>query len=96
VTDELFVRCDCGSIEHQFVLTRDTQVHEPNLLHRSVYLRVHLQTWEGFWRRLWAGLRYAFGHRSRYGHWDEVILGPEQAVQMWRLLEAYLKEQEDE
>ena len=95
MTDELFVHCSCGSIEHQLVLTRDTEQDEPEVLYRFVYLHVHLLA-KGFWRRLWVGLRYAMGYHSRYGHWDEVILGPEQATQMWRLLEAYLKEQESE
>jgi len=92
MTNELFVRCDCGSIEHQFVLTRDTKEDEPEPRLRFVYMTIHLQDWDVFWKRLWSALRYTFGHRSRYGHWDSVILGPEQAANMYAVLDAYLQE----
>lgn len=66
--------CSCGSCEHQAILSYWHDEDYP-----EVYLSIHLITWEGFWRRLWTGLRYAFGYKSKYGHFDEMVITPEEA-----------------
>jgi hypothetical protein len=58
--------CGCGSPEHQIIVHHDKE-------DRIVYLHIHL-TSRPFWYRFKAGLKYIFGHTSRYGHWDELIL----------------------
>jgi len=62
--------CDCSSVEHQVVITHDS---EENM----VYLHIHLQSYDSFWKRLVRGIKYIFGYKSRYGDWDEIILNPE-------------------
>lgn len=83
---ELFVQCDCHSIEHQFLLSYWPDEEDPPML----YLRVHLASWEGFFRRLWAGLRYAFGYKSRYGHWDEALVNAKKASEIYGFLGGFL------
>lgn len=63
------ILCECKSAEHQVILMGFTD--EP-----EVYLQIHLNTTRNFWQRLWHGLRYVAGYKSRYGNWDELVLGP--------------------
>lgn len=67
---ELFV-CDCNSREHQIIIEHDP---EDNLM----YCHIHLVNFS-FFSRLKSGLKYIFGYKCRYGHWDEFIWKPEDA-----------------
>jgi hypothetical protein len=58
--------CQCGSFEHQLILWYD----EDN---DQIYSYVRLITHRGFFKRLWYGLKYAFGHKSKYGNFDEFV-----------------------
>ena len=66
---EIFV-CSCNSLEHQMLFWYE---EEYNLF----YTEVHLVTHRNFFNRLWRGLKYAFGHRSRFGEWDEFLFDTE-------------------
>ena len=66
---EIFI-CDCHSLEHIFCFWHDTDDNE-------VYLQTHLTNYDGFFKRLWIGIKYAFGYKSRYGHFDCTIVRPE-------------------
>ena len=46
------------------------------------YIHPHLTHYEGFWKRLWFGLKYAFGYKSRFGAFDEFIFKPEDLEQL--------------
>jgi hypothetical protein len=37
---------------------------------------IHLCNRQNFFKRLWAGLKYAFGFKSKFGAWDEFIMAP--------------------
>jgi hypothetical protein len=65
--EELTARCECHSPDHTVFFDYDGEGGE-------LYLTVHLTTHRGFWKRLWYGIKYAFGYQCRYGAWDEVIL----------------------
>lgn len=76
--NEILLLCDCSSCEHQLIVRFDNDSKE-------VYAQVHLFTYKSFWKRLWAGLKYAFGHKSTYGEFDEVILREEDADSVMRI-----------
>lgn len=59
--------CECGSLEHQLGFWYDK---EDDLLY--VYPKLH--TYNGFFKRLWIGIKYAFGYKSRFGEFDEILL----------------------
>ena len=60
--------CDCHSLEHQVSFWYDEE-------EKSLYIEPHLITHRNFFKRLLVGLKYAFGYKSRFGEFDEVILG---------------------
>ena len=75
---ETFI-CNCHSLEHQYHFWWD---EEANLL----YAEPHLITHRNFFKRLWVGIKYAFGYKSKYGEFDEMIFKPKDADQLRRFL----------
>lgn len=59
---------DCHSPEHQIILNTFPEDEEDN----SVYLQIHLVELP-FWKRLIRGVRYIFGYKCKYGHFDEML-----------------------
>jgi hypothetical protein len=78
--DRTILICECHSLEHQVAFWLDGD-------DGMIYIESHLTTHRNFWQRLWYGIRYAFGYRSRYGAWDEVLLGPESQVKLKQMLD---------
>jgi len=62
--------CKCNSLEHQVTFWYDEE-------YKELYNQIHLTTYRNFFKRLWCGLKYAFGYRSRYGAWDSTMFKPE-------------------
>jgi hypothetical protein len=77
--------CACHSLEHQIAFYYDSE-------EKLLYLYPHLVTHRGFFSRLCYGLKYAFGYKSRFGAWDEIII--DQADQQ-KLIE-YIKDSKKE
>ena len=77
--NEILLLCDCSSAEHQLIVRWDKDDKE-------VDVNVHLANMDGFWKRLWHGLKYAFGYKSRYGAFDEIILRKEDADKLQKVV----------
>lgn len=59
--------CSCSSAEHQMIIHRDDTDYE-------AFCEIYLCNYDSFWKRLWYGLKYAFGYKCKYGAFDEIIL----------------------
>jgi hypothetical protein len=79
--EKLTIYCDCESPEHQFTIVKDPEDKE-------VWLQVHLINHDGFFKRLWRGLKYAFGYTSKYGDWDNTIITPEDQLKIIEFLKS--------
>ena len=73
---EIFI-CQCCSLEHQLIFYKDEY---------EVFCYPHLITYRGFWKRLWHGLKYAFGHKSRFGAFDQFIFEPDDLIKLKQFL----------
>lgn len=73
------VLCDCGSAEHQLIIHHDLE-------DKLVFVHFHLNK-RPFWRRVILGIKYIFGYRSRYGHFDEIVLNSTHAEQFQNLVD---------
>ena len=62
--NELFI-CQCHNTEHQLIFS-----YFPDS--DNVFVSVHLIP-NGFLKRIWSAIKYIFGYRSRYGHFDEFV-----------------------
>lgn len=82
-TQELFV-CMCSSAEHQMIVRYD---HED-----WPFVNIHIHLTKGsFWSRLTHGIKYIFGHQSRYGAFDEVCLEEPEVSRLIELLQKWQK-----
>ena len=77
--------CECHSLEHQVIFWFD---EEDNKL----YCEPHLVTHRNFLKRLWVGIKYAFGYKCRFGDWDETIFKDEDLKKLYKFLEKNHKE----
>lgn len=84
--NEMLMVCKCSSLEHQVIVRWDNDDNE-------VYMEVHLANYDSFWKRLWHGLKYAFGYKCRYGAFDEVILRKEDASNLQKVVD-HLKDKQ--
>ena len=72
--------CECNSYEHQAIFWFDKDENE-------YYITIHLVIYDNFFKRLWKGLKYAFGYTSKFGEWDEFLFKSNDI----KLLKEYLK-----
>lgn len=73
-----YTSCDCASPEHTIRWSRDEDGY--------VAQEVHLVHYKSLWGRLVTAVRYVFGYRSRYGHWDCVMLNEQQQEKLANFL----------
>lgn len=67
----LFV-CRCYSIEHSFVVSADDE---------DAFIEVHLAS-KPLWSRVKNAIRYVLGLKSKWGDFEEILLSPEQALDL--------------
>lgn len=74
--DIKYLECACHSPDHtmRFHIEDD-----------MIYLTVHL-TQDGLFGRLKKGIAYILGYTSRYGHFDEFIIGQEERAKLLEIL----------
>jgi len=85
----LFI-CDCGDIEHQMIILND-----PTEKEKEIYVEIHLSDSKKFFQRLWIGIKYIFGKKSKYGNWDEIILNEENMIKLKNIIEGELNKQNE-
>ena len=59
--------CACHSLEHQVAISYDEELN-------LVFLNIHLIDHKSFLKRFISGVKYIFGYKSRFGHWDEFLI----------------------
>jgi hypothetical protein len=100
VTSETHLRteyfeCSCHSADHTVRIMLDPgDIDEKNPKHSwppEVYIEVQLGDYPNFFRRAWRGLKYVFGYKSKYGHWDTTILKHEDIPRLRNVLDQYDK-----
>ena len=76
---ELLV-CKCHDVNHQIVIEWFEEDGEFEV-YAEVLLKPH-----GFWKRLWTGIRYICGHRSKCGDFDEFMFSEEHIRALERIV----------
>ncbi len=65
--------CACNSSEHQLVIHfLDYNGEIPN--YKEVVISPHLVTYRNIFKRIRVAIKYIFGYKSKYGHWDSIII----------------------
>lgn len=76
--NDMFI-CSCNNTEHHLVFNYDKELN-------AVYCDVHLIPEHNIFKRMWIAIKYIFGHRSKYGHFDEFIFNPEDADRLQKIV----------
>lgn len=79
--------CGCSSAEHTLRFTLDPCMHHQ--YGPELYAEIYLNDHRGFWKRLWYGLKYICGFKSRYGAWDIWTMKEDDAGRLRTLLDRY-------
>lgn len=87
--DNLFI-CDCGDIEHNFVVSSNLEDNE-----KELYVSIYLSQYRNFFQRVWVAIKYIFGKKSKYGAWDVVILNEENMIRLKKIIEEELKKKNE-
>lgn len=82
VSYELFI-CRCNNTEYQLIFSYFKDSNE-------VYVSVHLIPEKNIWKRIINSIKYIFGYRSKYGHFDEFIFSKSDADKLQEVVN-YLK-----
>ncbi|MFH1547418.1 MAG: hypothetical protein ABIC57_02940 [bacterium] len=69
--DEFFI-CQCFSDEHTLRFSYIDNSEFPDFPdgEDSFYTSVFLNKYQSIWKRIWIALKYIFGYKCKYGHWD--------------------------
>ena len=62
------IDCACHSDEHILLFSKNDEED-----YKCVYLSYHLQN-DYWYKRIWKGIKYIFGFKSKYGNFGEVII----------------------
>lgn len=65
---------DCTSKQHQIIFHFDADFSDN---YKEVILSIHLANNRSYLKRLIAGIKYIFGYKCKYGHFDEIIVTSE-------------------
>ncbi len=74
-----YFECQCGSPEHALVFNLDLEEN-------SIYTTVFLDQWRPWWHRIWIAIKYVFGYKCMYGHFDCFSMDPKDAYRLTLLL----------
>ena len=79
-----YFECDCGAPEHmmKFLFIKD---EKPPMLFAYFFLNNP----DNIFKRIWVAIKYVLGYKCKYGHFDEWILGRDDADRLIGLLENY-------
>jgi hypothetical protein len=78
IVEEVIV-CKCGNTEHQIIFTYFKD--EPD-----VYMSIHLIPESNIFKRIWNGIKYIFGYKCKYGHFDEVIISTKDIPKLIKII----------
>ena len=84
---EEIIICACHSTDHQIIFLYDD---DPDW--EDVYVHIYLSQSRNFFERLWYGLKYIFGYKSKYGEFDEIILKPQDYIKLQNVVDKLKKE----
>lgn len=77
---KLFI-CQCNSTEHQLIFS-----YFPDDEDKEVYVSVHLIPERNILKRIWMAIKYIFGYRCCYGHFDEFIFKKSDAESLQKVV----------
>lgn len=76
------IDCECYSPEHTLTFSIDKEDH-------IIYTSVFLNHWQSWYKRVWIAIKYIFGYKCIYGHFDCTILGEKEVAQLKNVIDEF-------
>jgi len=73
-----YFECHCYAEEHAIRFSYEEEYNE-------LFLSVFLNQYRPWYHRIWVAIKYVFGYKCRYGHWDTWTLKVEDAGRLRHL-----------
>lgn len=90
---EKYICCGCGDLTHLLRITyffwRNPK--DNSIVDLDLYCEMFLNPSQGFFKRLWQGLRYICGFRD-FNQYDSIMLNVKKAQEIIDFLEEYKKD----
>lgn len=74
-----YFECQCHTPEHTIHFTIDDD--------GEVYASVFLHQYRSFYHRLWIAVKYVFGYKCQFGHWDNTVFKSEDLTKLKEVVE---------
>lgn len=87
---DVTIRCDCKSSCHQLRFMQFPDDAE------FLYVDFFICNYLGFWKRLWLGIKYICGCKSDFGHFDSILLSPNEAIKIQEQINIFLEKNKNE
>lgn len=84
MNDRIILVCDCSSLEHQVCFWYDGEDKE-------LYCTIHLTHYDSIFKRIRTAVKYIFGHKSRFGEWDETYFNDKELTKLRKYLDENIK-----
>ena len=78
-----YFECQCHDVEHTLRISLQKEIGPRG--EDELYVHIFLSD-TSFWRRLWLGIKYIFGHKSQYGHFTEFMMQSSDKDRLIKLL----------
>ena len=91
---EIFI-CNCSDISHNIVFQlwdfgKDNKsLWRPASSNCELSIHVFLNDYPYFWKRVWLGIKYIFGYKSKFGYYDTVSFRYEDATRIKAILDKF-------
>lgn len=82
-----YIECICNSEEHLLIFSTEGALFE----YGELMVVSHFLGEIPFHKRLWRGIKYIFGYKCSYGHFQESCLGYQQVMQLKELCDKALQ-----
>lgn len=82
----VYIECECSDAAHVIRLTAD-----PEDEFSPLWLDVHLNQYHTIWQRVRLAAKYVFGYQSKFGAYDSILIGPEDARRIVETIEEVYK-----
>ena len=84
--EDNYFQCHCSSDEHTMRFMLDMK----DACGPFLYAHFFINTYDNVFKRIWTGIKYIFGYKCKYGHWDEWIMEPKDAERLRNMLDQFI------
>ena len=86
-----YLECDCSSAEHviRYSFDPDAKLNDPT--DDYIYTTTFLNQYRSFWKRIWIAIKYIFGYKCKYGHFDCAMINKNEATSLRDFLNEFIE-----